>query len=37
MAAVGRFLAWVEEKGVELAGITPKMVGQYLVGLGEFT
>src|SRR5207244_5487199 len=32
--AVKRFLAWVEGQGVELADITPKMVGQYLVGLG---
>ena len=32
--AVRRFLAWVEEQGVELIGITPGMVGQYLVGLG---
>ena len=33
-AAVRRFLAWVEGRGVELAAITPGMVGQYLVGLG---
>ena len=32
--AVRRFLAWVEGEGVELAAITPGMVGQYLVGLG---
>jgi integrase/recombinase XerD len=32
--AVRRFLAWVEGQGVELVGITPGMVGQYLVGLG---
>jgi integrase/recombinase XerD len=32
--AVRRFLAWVEEVGVELASITPGMVGQYLGGLG---
>ena len=30
----GRFLAWAEGQGVELAAITPGMVGQYLVGLG---
>jgi integrase/recombinase XerD len=34
MRAVRRFLAWVEELGVELGSITPGMVGQYLVGLG---
>ena len=34
MAAVKQFLSWVEERGVELQSITPKMVGQYLVGLG---
>src|ERR1035437_10019811 len=34
MAAVKRFLAWVEGQGVELPAITPGMVGQYLVGLG---
>jgi integrase/recombinase XerD len=33
-SAVRRFLAWAEEQGVELAAITPGMVGQYLVGLG---
>src|SRR5881275_2826779 len=32
--AVRRFLAWAEAQGVELAAITPGMVGQYLVGLG---
>ena len=32
--AVRRFLAWCEGQGVELAAITPGMVGQYLVGLG---
>jgi site-specific recombinase XerD len=32
--AVRRFLAWAEGHGVELAAITPGMVGQYLVGLG---
>jgi site-specific recombinase XerD len=34
MAAVKRFLAWAEREGVELATITPGMVGQYLTGLG---
>ena len=34
MRAVRRFLAWGEGQGVELAAITPGMVGQYLVGLG---
>jgi hypothetical protein len=34
MLAVKRFLEWVEGHGVKLAAITPKMVGQYLVGLG---
>src|SRR3954469_982553 len=34
MAAVKRFLAWAEGKGVELPAITPGMIGQYLVGLG---
>ena len=33
-SAVRRFLAWGEGEGVELASITPGMVGQYLVGLG---
>jgi integrase/recombinase XerD len=33
-SAVRRFLAWCEGQGVELAAITPGMVGQYLVGLG---
>jgi integrase/recombinase XerD len=33
-SAVRRFLAWCEGKGVELIGITPGMVGQYIVGLG---
>ncbi len=32
--AVRRFLGWAEGQGVELASITPGMVGQYLVGLG---
>src|ERR1700677_2522963 len=34
MRAVRLFLAWVEGQGVELAVITPDMVGQYLVALG---
>jgi site-specific recombinase XerD len=34
MAAVRRFLSWCEGQGVELLGVTPGMVGQYLVGLG---
>ena len=34
MRAVRRFLGWAEGQGVELAAITPGMVGQYLVGLG---
>ena len=34
MAAVKLFLGWCEGRGVELAAITPGMVGQYLVGLG---
>src|SRR4051794_11964704 len=34
MAAVKRFLAWAEGQGVELATITPGMLGQYLTGLG---
>src|SRR3954462_3770755 len=34
MAAVKRFLCWCEGQGVELTGVTPGMVGQYLVGLG---
>ena len=32
--AVKAFLGWAEGQGVELATITPGMVGQYLVGLG---
>ncbi len=32
--AVRRFLGWCEGQSVELAAITPGMVGQYLVGLG---
>lgn len=34
MAAVRRFLSWCEGQGVELPGVTPGMVGQYLVSLG---
>jgi site-specific recombinase XerD len=34
MRAVRRFLAWADEKGVELLAITPGMLGQYLVSLG---
>lgn len=34
MRAVRRFLAWADRRGVELAAITPGMVGQYLVALG---
>ena len=33
-SAVRRFLAWADGEGVELASISPGMVGQYLVGLG---
>ncbi len=32
-AAVRRFLAWCEGEGIELASISPGMVGQYLVAL----
>ncbi len=32
--AVRRFLVWVGGQGIELAAITPGMVGQHLVGLG---
>src|SRR5580693_6366474 len=32
--AVRRFLSWCEGQGVELIGVTPGMVGQYIVGLG---
>ena len=32
--AVRRFLGWCEGQRVELAAITPGLVGQYLVGLG---
>jgi integrase/recombinase XerD len=31
---VRRFLAWRKGEGVELIGITPGMVGQYIVVLG---
>ena len=34
LRAVRRFLAWCEGQGVELNGVTPGMVGKYLVGLG---
>jgi integrase/recombinase XerD len=34
MRVVRLFLSWAEGQGVKLAAITPKMVGQYLVGLG---
>src|ERR1700722_1720408 len=34
LRAVRRFLGWAEGQGGELVGITPGMVGQYLVGLG---
>jgi integrase/recombinase XerD len=34
MRAVKRFLSWCEGQGVELATISPGMVGKYLVGLG---
>lgn len=34
LRAVKRFLAWVEGQEVELAAITPRQVGEYLVGLG---
>ena len=34
MRAVKWFLVWAEGEGVELAAITPGMVGHYLVGLG---
>jgi len=33
LEAVKRFLRWAEDRGLELAGITPKDVGQYLDGL----
>ena len=34
-SAVRRFLAWCEGEGVELASITPGMVGRYLASLGD--
>lgn len=34
LRAVRQFLAWCEGRGVELAAVTPGMVGQYLVALG---
>ena len=34
LRAVRAFLAWVDGQGIELAAITPGMVGQYLVTLG---
>ncbi len=34
LRAVKAFLGWAEGQGVELAAITPGMVGQYLAGLG---
>jgi integrase/recombinase XerD len=33
-SAVRKFLSWCEEEEVELASISPGMVGKYLVGLG---
>ncbi len=33
-SAVRRFLAWAEGQGVELASISPGMVGQYVTALG---
>jgi integrase/recombinase XerD len=33
-SAVRRFLAWAEGEGVELASISPGMVGQYITALG---
>ena len=33
LIAVRRFLAWAEARGLELRGITPKDVGQYIDGL----
>src|SRR5208283_3060775 len=33
-SAVRRFLSWCKGEGVELIGITPGMVGQYIVGVG---
>ena len=37
MRAVRLFLGWIQEKKVELAAITPGVVGQHLVGLGGST
>src|SRR5689334_14861453 len=34
MRAVKCFLAWAEGQGVELAAITPGMIGHYLASLG---
>jgi integrase/recombinase XerD len=34
MTAVRRFLAWAEVQGIELPAITPRMVGEFIVGLG---
>jgi integrase/recombinase XerD len=34
LRGVRRFLGWAEGQGVDLAAISPGMVGQYLVGLG---
>lgn len=34
LRAVRSFLAWAERQGVELAAVTPGMVGHYLAGLG---
>ena len=33
-SAVRRFLTWAEGKGIELASISPGMVGQYIAVLG---
>src|SRR5438105_9203741 len=33
LIAVRRFLLWAEARGLELRGITPKDVGQYIDGL----
>ncbi len=35
--AVNRFLAWAEERGLELVRIAPKHVGQYLTSLSKKT
>ena len=37
LVAVKRFLAWAEERGLELVRIAPKHVGQYLDGLRKET